>query len=535
MTRIVNILILSLIAVTIIAAPARHGGVVKTQPDGTTITIYMHGDEHFHYLTTEDGTWVAKDETGFYKPIQALSQEEVAKRHAASPRRAKAQTNQASPINIAPRGLIILVNFKDVKMATENDNTAFNDMLNGADYSVRKYFQDQSYGQYNPQFDVVGPVELPENMAYYGGNDSNGDDKGLDSLLVQACRAADPLADYSLYDNNNDGQVDFIYFIYAGFSEADSYEENTIWPHSWELYGGMRVRLTLDGKQINKYACGAELNYTSKKRDGIGTFCHEFSHVLGLTDLYPTNGSAHKTHGEWDIMDYGNYNNNGNTPPSYSAYERFFLGWLTPTILNEAQTRSLSDIQAGPNACIITADGTHNLVGNDPQSTLYYVLENRQQTGWDEYLPGHGMLITRVDYKYNYWGQNIVTADYTKILVDIIEADGETPIKTVDQYGYVVNNGWHGKSGDAFPTGADNYTPFTNYPITNITEENGIITFDFMGGGNLTANEMIPAEETILAIYNILGQLQSTTTLHDLSRGAYIIKTNINTHKIIIP
>ncbi len=535
---------------SLLAKPAYRGGIEQTQPDGSTITIYQHGDEFFHYTTIEDGTWVEHQADGFYRAVPALSQEQIVQKRLQSPRFRKTEVTQAAtPLNIAPKGLVILVNFSDKKMKAENDAETFNRMHNGHEYkengaygSSRQYFIDQSNWNYQPEFHIVGPVTLSKTMSYYGKNDAAGNDQHIDELVQEACKLADEIGiDFSLYDNNNDGFVDFIYFIYAGYGEADSGNASTIWPHMYWLYDAYGIVLTLDGKKINTYACGSELNYATKKRDGIATFCHEFSHVLGLPDMYTTNGSDHKTLGMWDILDYGPYNDNGNTPPSYSAYERFFLGWLTPTVLNTAATVTIPELQSSNTAALISETGKHNLIGNDPNPTTFFLLENRQQTGWDEFIPGHGMLITKVRYLDRLWYQNSVNNTPTRMSVDIIEADGEAPAYAFDDKGYIADMGYFGKSGDAFPAGATEYTPFENYPLTNIVEEGDQIEFDFMGGGTplkLVSPDGVEnvdlQEAQILTIYDLLGQPQHTTDLGDLSSGIYIVKTTQGTKKISI-
>lgn len=522
------------------AVPAYRGPIEKTQADGSTITVYQHGDEHFHYYTLADGTWVKKNAEGMFEKTEPITTEQLQQLRTRSRYKAKApaQTEQAYPLNIAPRGLIILVNFKDVKFQSGNTLEAMKEMHNGDNYtyngatgSARQYFIDQSKGQYKPQFDVVGPVTLSKNMAYYGENivvDPNDpdytEDAHVEDLVQEACKLADTQCgvDYSKYDNNGDGEVDFVYFVYAGVGEADSEDENTIWPHAFWLSEGYKITLRLDGKLINTYACSAELNGETKQRSGVGTFCHEFGHVLGLPDLYDTNGANH-TLSDWDIMDYGSYNNDGKTPPCYSAYERFFLGWLTPTLLNEPATVRLPDLQS-TNACaIITKTGKSNLKGNDPNPTEFYILENRQQTGWDTYLPGHGMLVTKIQYSYNAWMYNYVNSK-TTMYVDIIEAKN--------------NYTGYGRKTDAFPEGGTSFTPYTDYYIRSVTENNGIISFDFSGGGDelLLDIESAPeaSEERVLAVYNIMGQIVATNDLSALPQGIYIVKTTLGTKKIAI-
>jgi len=477
---------------TLNAKPAFRGPIEKTQPDGTTITVYQHGDEHFHWTTDARGNWLAPDIKGQYVQVPALSEEQIANRRKASRLNAPQAAQQATPINLAPRGLIILVNFKDLSFKDENTQEVMRAMHNDDDYtysysfsyygskmnitakgSAHTYFKDQSKGLYQPQFDVIGPVTVSNDMAYYGGNDSQGNDKNPEMMVKEACELADELGvDFSIYDNNNDGKVDFVYVIYAGYGEADGGAANTVWPHSYHLSYAY-INLRLDGKQVDLYACGSELNFVSKKRAGISTFCHEFSHVLGLPDLYATNNSTHKTSGEWDIMDYGTYNNDGNTPPAYSAYERLFFGWAEPRVLNTYGEYAIKELQEFNDVCVITESGEFNGSGNDPQPTTFYTLENRQKKDWDRFLSGHGLMITKITYSYNKWAQNTVNNTKSAMGIDIIEADGNTP--TYSQYD--PDNGYFGKPGDLFPVGASEYWDIPNYGLAWITDANEVISF----------------------------------------------------------
>lgn len=526
------------------AVPARKTGVTVTQPDGSQIIVYQHGDEHFHWKTNEKGEWLKLGEDGFYRVTEALSMEQIeAKRMASSKRAALA----AYPLNVAPRGLVILVNFSDV--AFETEKAEMDSMLIGENYtrnysysykgktysvnskgSARQYFQDASYGQYNPQFDVIGPVTVSNNVSYYGKNDSYGNDMYADKMVSEACKLADTEfdVDFTKYDNNDDGNVDFVFVIYAGYGEADGGASTTIWPHSWNLLSA-GTQCKVDGKTVDLYACGNELDFYSKKHTGIGTFCHEFSHVLGLPDLYVTNSATHTTMNEWDIMDYGPYNNEGNTPPAYSAYERFFMGWLQPRLIVDPENVKLKDLKTSNEALLISTNDQHNLIGNDPDPTTFYLVENRQQTGWDAHLPGHGMMLTKIQYSYSRWYQNTVNNSSSKMGVDLIEANG----KTSNQ----------GKATDLFPAGASQYLGIANHSIEGITETNGVIRFKYKGGvegeeeeeeeEDETAIENVATCDNILAIYNILGQKQTTTNVEDLSRGTYIIITASGSKKIV--
>ena len=481
MKKILTSLIAVFSFVGVMAIPASPKPIVVEQPDGSQITIIKHGDEHFHYTTDAQGQWLKQDINGALVPTEALSLEAIETKRMQSStmqwqmKRVKQQAQTEIPLNIAEKGLIILVNFKDKSFKSANTLAAMTQMMTGDTYtynggtgSARQYFYDQSMGKYNPQFDVVGPVTISQNYSYYGKNNSNNDDTNPDEMVEEACRLADSQlgVDFKQYDNNNDGIVDFVYIIYAGNGEADSYDENTIWPHASSVYYN---NVKLDGVRLDTYACGPELNGYGN-RNGIGTFCHEFSHVCGLPDLYATNYASHKTMGTWDILDAGPYNNNSNTPPAYSAYERFFCGWLTPTYINSAADLTLEELQASNKAYIITESKTPNLVGNDPNPTTFYLLENRQQKGWDKYIPGHGMMLTKIAYDYTKWTYNTVNNTASSMGVDLIEADGSAP----------SNN--YGKAKDLFPAGAKSYTKIVNREITDITEVNGVINFKFMGG-----------------------------------------------------
>ena len=533
-------------ATAAMAVPAKPGPTVITEADGTERTVYLHGDEFFHYMTLADGKWVEM-QSGRLATVPALSEEEIATRHdqqqaAAAPLRAPAATTQAIPLNIAPRGLIILAQFTDLEFRAANTLEAFQEMYDSEDYSfngatgsAKKYFEDQSFGQYSPEFEVVGPVTVSNSHSYYGANDHWGNDSRPNELIIEACRLADTEwdIDFTQYDNDNDGFIDFVYVIYAGRGEADGGPTTTIWPHTSYIYERFGQTIYLDGKKLNTYACSNELRTVtdgmiSTARCGIGTFCHEFSHVLGLMDHYSTNSSnTSKQTGDWDLMCSGSYNNGGNTPAAYTAYERFYMGWGTPVILNEAVTiDSMQPIATSGEMYLISEDGTSNLVGNDPNPTTFYMLENRYQIGWDCYVPGNGLIITKIQYNYQKWKSNSVNASASSPGYDIIEADGKTPT--------LYEQGGLGKIGDAFPyTKTNSFSPYEHYPITDIKRnEGGTIFFKFMGGNDVIsviakerALELYGEDFTeIVGVYDAAGHLiHGATSLNDLSQGMYII------------
>ncbi len=390
---------------------------------------------------------------------------------------------------IFPRVPVILVNYHDMSYRVSRADV--DSMFNGANYtkdgatgSVRQYFYDQSYGEYNPQFDIYGPVTVSQNYAYYADRASE--------LVLEACALMDDSLDFTLYNLDGDNKVDLVYCLYAGPPASDggcipsswiSNPDNLIWPHYWAItnagsHGKTRV---FDGVTIDDYEVSSELDGCYSSADqavlaGVGLACHEFGHGLGLPDLYPTGQSTHngKTSGVWDIMDQGCYNNDVHTPPCYSAYERWFMGWLDPTLLNSASTDTLPAIGSSPKAFYMTESG--NAVSDilSPTPNVFYLMENRQNTGWDAYLPGHGMLITKITYDATRWQYNTINSNKNNLGIDILEADGLTP-STSEQGGL-------GKPGDTYPTGSTSFTLVTNYQVTDIAEVNGVITFKVNGG-----------------------------------------------------
>ena len=391
--------------------------------------------------------------------------------------------------------LVILVQFADTKFSTVGSDAHqfFNSMLNepgftysnGANGSARDFYVNSSNGKFQPQFDVIGPVTLPKKYSYYGANKGSSTDNpvALEEFVREACTLADPLVDFSQYDHNQDGFIDNIYFFYAGKGEADSGDGNAIWPHSAyyadiaKEAGVTQKSLKLDGIEVGNYTCSNEINGTiiTPQPAGIGTFVHEFGHVLGLADHYDIYyGMATFTPGSFDTMDRASYNNNGNTPAAFSAYERACLGWLDLTVLkNGVDTLNvLPDLNDSNKAYMVPVGGT-----NDQE---YFIMENRQQKGWDAFIPGHGMLLWHIDYEAKAWEKNELNITGTHQRVDIVEADNKLTDNT--------------RSGDPFP-GTSNVTQcnLTSWAggkvmsLDDIEEKDGIINL-MLGGLNLKLN-----------------------------------------------
>ncbi len=460
-----------------------------TQPDGTTITVRLHGDEYHSYYTTEDGTPLRRLDNGFFIEDYTVKENfaSIAAQRRASAIRPR-QEATTFPLQGQPKSLVLLVGFKDVPF--EQSLEDFNNLLNqsGYDYngatgSCRDYFIAVSDSLFQPQFDAYGPYTLDKNMADYGAESGGNHDKDPYSMIIEACAAAaDDGVDFDEYDTDGDGVLDNVFVYYAGYNQAEGGPANSIWPHKASVaWRNAKV----DGKYLATYACTSEYSGRSgKNRASIGTFCHEFGHVLGLPDLYDTDYKYY-TVSDWSIMCSGNYNNNGRTPPTYSAYERFFLGWLTPEQLTEKGQYALEPLQESNQAYLI-AEKAHNLNGDNPNPNEFFLLEYRTQTGWDAYLPGSGMLVWHIDYLASAWYSNTPNNGPSFLRIHMEEANGV--------YWNQRSNNERGRSSDPYP-GTNNVTSFipklhdgtvlNDQNILAITDNNTWLSFIYKGLGNI--------------------------------------------------
>lgn len=512
------------------AVPARRDSFTIVQPDGTELTVRLVGDEHSHCYLTEDGYLLMEDGGTFYygnadaatgrlmrSSIKAQPKEmrsaaardylekvDMTRVFRAVSSVGNATTRRGIRFN-APAGpglfegtsfpslgeqkaVVILVQYSDVKFSCADPHDYFSRMLNeqgfadlGGTGSARDFFMENSQGKFIPQFDVYGPVTLSKPMSYYGGNTAAGDDRHPDEMVVEACRLLDGEVDFSQYDRDGDGFIDNVFVFYAGRGENSGGGPDTVWPHSADIMDWDTTPYMFDGVRFNRYGCTNEVTREGRT-EGVGVFIHEFSHVLGLPDLYATvAGSGAFTPGSWSALDYGPYNNNGCTPPNYSAFERYALGWLDPLRVTgpcDISLRPVSDNEA----CLIPTS----------RDNEFFLLENRQKSGWDAYLPGHGMLVWHIDYNSGIWNKNRVNNNPYHQYVDLEEADG------------IQND--YSRSGDSYP-GSAGVTSFTDdttpsmkawsgeklgLPLTDIAEANGLVTFKVAGG--------YPAPEAVAAL-----------------------------------
>ena len=373
--------------------------------DGTTVKAFIHGDEFFNYETDENEFLLTPNDKGLYvNTRRRISAEEVQQRRAAA-RRAPGVTDNPRRVvghpRTVPRILVVMVQYQDVKFLSENTRTAIDSMFNyngynymGAPGSVRDYFIAQSGGKYKPEFDVVGPVTVD-----YESTNADGYSY---SILKQACNQLDDEVDFSQYDNDGDGYMDLTFMLYAGRTSADGGPEGTIWPH----HSAAESENMYDGVYLGNYSCANEQRYFvdlySTHRAGIGTACHELSHGLGLPDYYDTNKIGTKNL-PWDysLMSDGNWNNEGVTPPNYTIFDKYYMGWETPLPLSESA--GVQGLYPSKSGYCVTRSG--NMPKATATETVYYI-ENRQQQGWDEYLPGHGLVIWKVKYIQYAWECN---------------------------------------------------------------------------------------------------------------------------------
>ena len=579
---------LCLSSVGVWGAKANSIPVQVRQADGTTITVILRGDEHINWYTTLDGVllvqaadnsyYVGKvtkdgrliatqqlaheaawrssaernlidkqDKEKFYSYVSKVAEQSENSYNNRPLTRVTVDSGYGGvpyfPHTGSPKVLVILAEFADTTFTIQNTKQVFTNYLmneghftetayrqNGNYKGVRGYFKDCSYGKFTPTFDVVGPVKLPKPQTYYGAGDDN-----ITDLMTDACNAVDNEVDFSQYDANGDGKVDLVYIIYAGHSA--NYRGNTstdIWPKS----GTTIISKTFDGKSIRRYGVSNELAGRENKKkeketiNGIGLFCHEFSHTLGLPDIYAIPGTAAADQDNqgmeyWDLMDGGTEVQNGRVPSPYLAWEREAMGWMTiDKLTSDQQVTDLKSLENGGKAYKIL---------NKNVANEFIVLQSIQQGGWYQgwtktQIP-KGLLAYRISYPYD----KVNIFDFPnnvkgKPRVIVVPADGEV-LSAMNSGGdfnkYITN-----LTNDLYPLGSKNsINEFKMYDgsklkckIINITQNDANKTVSFKFIADVTGIQSAPITNLTISdnrIYTLDGRYVGTDR-DALPHGIYI-------------
>lgn len=352
------------------------------------------------------------------------------------------------------RQAVVLVSFSDRDFSFKNPRETYDSIFNYPGYNQRKgpgciaeYFREQSGGLFNVVFDVYGPYKVSDKAKINANADKSTHEYGTRQLLAATEQwiAEDVTRNHAPYDWNGDNAIDQVIYVYAGYGgNQDSQEAyGHIWPNT-SAFSHFSIISTHDGYSVPNYTCSSELSVSGKSW-GIGTICHEFSHSLGLPDIYPTNSNAgYSVVDEWDLMDGGNFTNGGWCPPNYSGLEKMLLGWLTPEELVEPQTiTGMKPVSEG---------GSIYMVRHTDNE--YLLLENRQWSGWDSRLPGRGLAIFHVDYNAASWTDNTLNGSRSHRRYQLVSADG----RDYDAWDTLIGN------NNPYVGGHNRYLSQSTYP-----------------------------------------------------------------------
>ena len=609
-------------ATLLYAVPAYPYPITYTQPNGDTLTIRIKGDEKIHWhesldeftlFLNQEGylTYAQLDENGnlqasayiatdiekrdiatvlflntikkklFFSEVQIQvmlqvweMEEEFAQQN---------ETKGSNGIFGHYKGMCALVNFPDktLKFGPEDFDRLMNEIgyTNGnVKGSVRDYFKEISYGNFEMSFTMFGPYTAQSAITYYAG------ESGSDRVKALATEIAlkifqEPGINFANFDANNDKEVDCFHFIFPGVGKETNSNLKTIWSHK----GNLSTPVSKDGKTISKYSCSPELK-SANTIISIGVMCHEMTHNYGgvpdyYDDDYAGSGGEYPGTGDWDLMASGCYNGNSNTPSHPNMYIKVQFGWVTPIVLNEA-----GSVSTMPNA----AEKPVAFRINTNTPTEYYLLENRQKVGFDSQIPGSGLLI----YHVSYTGQGCTNCKHPQKMYPVV-ASRTTQMPNTDpkSYGSVNKQGClfpHTYTNAGVTTTKDSFEDDTTpamwtwnnasvgKPITNIkkNESNKTISFDFMGGGDeVGIHENVKNESTLqvipnpaheyfelritnyelqinqIDIYNAFGQLVKSVPYHgeitngfasqrisiaDLNKGFYFVSVGNAAAKLVV-
>lgn len=526
MKRFTILMTLALLcAMVATAIPAKPGWHTFTQSDGKTVTYQVVGDEWAHAALTRDGLMITRGDDGDFYYRSSLTGRTAMRAHDEehrtavetafieaqrsnfkfeykrpeeeklfsrnSPLRTGGSNAGASVPALGDRSIpVLLVQFKDVKFIHDKDEIA-NSMLRG-DKGVEQYFRDQSNNKYRPTFDVYGIYTLSNDRGYYGdnGDEGKGGDIRLGDMVTEAINLAASSSDhvsFKNYDTNNDDFCDVVIIIYAGTGEAQTYPlfPGSIWPCHWDLHsakakgkgGNGAFRPNNGDPLVDVFAVFNELRGPTgvlQHVDGIGTFCHEFSHALGLPDFYPTNNTNYYGMGNWSLMDHGCYNDNMDTPIGYNAYEKKFMGWADYTVATAGTYYTLpiwnqakwKQGNANTDKAICVSSEIKPFIDGDTETPQeYFIYENRSsKSKWDADIPDEGILVTHVSYVPERWSGVGDRPNNQQIqLMTILPADNNLTDDSEDK--------------DLWPRGNNNALTDESAPSTKLyLDQNGNIT-----------------------------------------------------------
>lgn len=556
------------------AVPAKKLQKVITLTNGTQVSVELRGDEYLSWWEGTDGT--AYRATADENVFEAFDLE--AQKPAAAARRARAEQGRVARLarvknslkgaddkmrglggdhityKGVKKGLVVLVDFKNKKFADGHDLEYYKNVINGKDFSdeeegyvgsVRDYFLAQSNGQFELDFDVVGPVTMSKNYGYYGNDGAYQKDEKVYEMIKEACDGIQDKVNLKDYDWDGDGEADQVFFLYAGLGQASGGSPGTIWPHESELRYWPCGVLSYSTGKINTYACANELQPETQGSSryisaGIGTICHEFSHCLGFADMYDTTGGGGYGMSVFDVMDQGSYNGNGFVPCNYTAFERIYAGWVEAIELESPAT--VKDMKS------VSDYGRPFIMYNYKNTNEYFLLENRQNTGWDKGLYGsNGLLIVHVNYVPSRWANNSVNSSAEKIqCCTVVNADGsrentqyslQGDLYPYEVKGVTMNDEFTDESEPAaklYTKNSDNSYAL-GIPITQIKRSKGSISFLVCGGdaNNVIDNTFngvvdgingvtVVKKATDNRIYSIDGRYLGTDA-SALGKGIYVV------------
>lgn len=556
------------------AIPAKKLQKVITLTNGTQVSVELRGDEYLSWWEGTDGT--AYRATADENVFEAFDLE--AQKPAAAARRARAEQGRVARLarvknslkgaddkmrglggdhityKGVKKGLVVLVDFKNKKFADGHDLEYYKNVINGKDFSdeeegyvgsVRDYFLAQSNGQFELDFDVVGPVTMSKNYGYYGNDGAYQKDEKVYEMIKEACDGIQDKVNLKDYDWDGDGEADQVFFLYAGLGQASGGSAGTVWPHESELRYWPCGVLSYSTGKINTYACANELQPETQGSSryisaGIGTICHEFSHCLGFADMYDTTGGGGYGMSVFDVMDQGSYNGNGFVPCNYTAFERIYAGWVEAIELIDPAT--VKDMKS------VSDYGRPFIMYNYKNTNEYFLLENRQNTGWDKGLYGsNGLLIVHVNYVPSRWANNSVNSSAEKIqCCTVVNADGsrentqyslQGDLYPYEVKGVTMNDEFTDESEPAaklYTKNSDNSYAL-GIPITNIKRSKGSVSFLVCGGdaNNVIDNTFngvvdgingvtVANKATDNRIYSIDGRYLGTDA-SALGKGIYVV------------